>query len=231
MSVSLNFSSADKEKITQWLRRFEGLPSKSPHEALRASTGNAVLVLYNSGKLLVQGKNKVIEEETKEWVMRELGKLEGSTPLVLGMDEVGRGENQGPLVVAGVLGRASDLRELRDSKKTLGHGKGFQITTHKSKAQFILAFNAELIDDLRKKGVNLNRIQAACMNALYSLTQNLGVQAKARADGGRLNEAHHDIEFIVRGDDADPVIGSASQIAKQYRTISADTKKRATWSK
>lgn len=94
----------------------------------RAQKNGLTVTLYNSGKLLVQGK------ETDNFLKEYLG-IENSTQTVLalpetkikysswiGTDESGKGDYFGPLVVAGVLVDEENIKKLsefniQDSKK------------------------------------------------------------------------------------------------------------------
>ena len=96
---------------------------KTIYEIRRVSGDNVTLVLYNSGKLLIQGKNA--EDFAKKL---KFGKMVAKTNFreekgsIIGSDEVLKGDTFGGLVVAGV--KATDsvrlkLKELgvADSKK------------------------------------------------------------------------------------------------------------------
>ena len=101
---------------------------RSVYELIRLRKEGVVLILYNSGKLLLQGKSKEKETLAKELVKRgfkgtfkeEVFRKE--TGAVIGSDESLKGDTFGGLVVAGV--KADDkLREklielgVADSKK------------------------------------------------------------------------------------------------------------------
>lgn len=226
MQAMLNFSKKEIEKVEKVLSEFEMLGTKSEYEILRCKKGVDTITLYSSGKLLIQGPRA---EQSKEEI---LGRLGFEKEMVLGIDETGRGEDFGPMVVAGVLGDKNQLRELRDSKKIRDLNKRFEIISKNSLMQAGISFNAELIDSLREKGFNLNKIEGITMNKLIELIEELGLAEGTgiRIDGKPLKEVkNRKAEFIVRGDDLDPVIGAASVVAKKTRNESKDSKKRMTW--
>jgi len=104
-----------------------GFRLKDADHAHWAATGPGVSVVhYRSGKLLVQGKGA--EDFCATW-FDELGILDGAPAgspdavdePIIGVDESGKGDYFGPLVIAAMLGRPEDapvLAELgaRDSK-------------------------------------------------------------------------------------------------------------------
>ena len=106
MQSSLNFSPAEKKQVLAFFEKFPSLDLNSRYEEARVEIGNCSVTLYKSGKLLVQGKNSgPVKQNILDSVKTE-------NRLVLGIDETGRGENFGPLVVAGVLGETTALCRL-----------------------------------------------------------------------------------------------------------------------
>ncbi len=115
------FENVTKEDAAKLLK--SGYVMQTPktiHEDLRLSKGAVNLVLYKSGKLLIQGKDidKVVEylEKLKigELVRPEVFRKESGW--VIGTDESLKGDTFGGLVVAGV--KANDKE--RDGLKGLG---------------------------------------------------------------------------------------------------------------
>lgn len=99
------------------------------HALFGASHDNVSLCLYKSGKLLIQGKGTAdfMQYFLEPEIIKEISFgykeiLEGFSGERIGVDESGKGDYFGPLVVAGVFLNAESekkLRELnvRDSKK------------------------------------------------------------------------------------------------------------------
>jgi len=221
----LNFSDKDREKIRRFLGQFEKTETTSQYEDFRARSGGNTITLYKSGKVVVQGTQC---EKFRDLLLQ---KIETAGGLVLGFDETGRGEGDGPMVICGVLGETSRLRELRDSKKVSDIKKAYGKATANSIGNCTLSINAEYIDRLRGKGINLNKIETAAIESITNLFERLGEKPKIMVDGGALKVGRNDIEFLVKGDDLEPVIGAASVIAKHTREISGNTEERKSWGK
>jgi len=223
MEKVLNFGSKQKKQLIEILKEFPAIKTKNAFEELRCKAGNCTVTLYSSGKVVVQGNdcNKVSEE-----LLQKMGLEE---ELILGIDETGRGESFGSFVVSFVLADSNKLRELRDSKKTSNLKEKAGIVSRNSLAVATVSLNSQLIDQLRNNGLNLNEIEVRIINNLVLLFDELGIKAKVKADGSRLNGSLKHIEFIVKGDDLEPVIGAASVIAKLAREESKDKNQRKSW--
>ncbi|MBU0662377.1 MAG: DUF3378 domain-containing protein [Candidatus Diapherotrites archaeon] len=219
----LNFSPAEIGGLKKCLARFAPAETKTKYEALRAKTGGTTITLYTSGKLVIQGPDC---GKVKDALLAEFG---AKSELVLGIDETGRGEATGPLVICGVLGETSKLRELRDSKKTKNMAGKYALATKNSLANFTISIGAEMVSLLRERGINLNQMQEKSIDAIACLFSELSPDAKVRVDGSALKVCTKGIEFIPKGDDKEPVIGAASVIAKHVRNISGDATKRRNW--
>ena len=223
-NISLNFSKSDKESLLKLLKQFPPVKTTAAFESYRCRIGDSTVTLYDTGKVSIQGNDS---EKSKQLL---LNGLHLGQKIVLGLDEVGRSELHGAFVIAGVLGDENQLRELRDSKKTSNVEEKFSIASKNSLSQVIVSLNAEYVDLLRKRGLNLNEIESHIANAVVQLFDSLEENASIKMDGTPLKGANPRIEFIVQGDDLNPVIGSASVVAKFFRERSADSKKRETWS-
>ena len=123
------FKKVTKEDAAKLLRKgFTMDAPKTAYEELRLKKSNVSLVLYKSGKLLLQGKEEAVEkiagqleklsigEETKKESFRK------ETGWIIGSDEALKGDTFGGLVVAAVRADAklrTKLKELgvADSKK------------------------------------------------------------------------------------------------------------------
>jgi ribonuclease HII len=223
MQVSLNFSKKEAKELNEFFNQFQVLPNTNQFHLKRVKIGESTVTLFYTGKLTIQGKNC---DKVKELILTA---MQEKKELFFGLDETGRGEIDGALVVCGVLGEKNKLRELRDSKKTNNISEKFIIASNNSQAQILIALNPELIDELRKKGLTLNKIQEKIMQKQIELIQELIPETKTIIDGTEMNLNSKNIEFLIKGDDLNPVIGAASVIAKHYRNISGNKEKRKTW--
>ncbi len=221
MSVTLNFGAHEKSEIKKVMAGFDGLETKTDFEEMRWKARNCVVTLYSSGKLVIQGLQC---KKVKEFILSELGL---PRELQLGIDETGRGERSGPLVIAGVLGDKNKLRELRDSKKTANIGQKREIASKNALAIATVEFSPEFIDHSRKKGVTVDELQAKAARAI-NLALNPKSEWPVLVDGKALKGCNG-FKFVVKGDDIEPVIGAASVIAKNARENSANKEKRQTW--
>ena len=221
MSVTLNFGASEKKAIKEVFDKFDPLETKTKFEEGRWKTLGCTVTLYSSGKLVVQG---IKEEAVKKFILSQLVLEED---IVLGIDEVGRGENFGPLVIAGVLGDKNKLRELRDSKKTKDIKKKFEVVSANSRAIASVEFSPEQIDFERRKGVSLNELQIKAIKGI-NFALNPKSEWEVVVDGTSLAGCKG-FTFVVKGDDTNPVVGAASIVAKHIRNSSKNNATRKTW--
>ena len=219
----LNFGKSDIPELRKILEGMQPQQVTADSMEMRAKTPAASVTLFKSGKIVVQGLGS---EEVAGGILKQMNK---KPEIVLGIDETGRGELKGPMVIAGVLGDSNNLRELRDSKKTSKISEKEKIVTKNSLCQVVVALNAEMIDILRSNGKNLNEIEAVVIDKISEMFSGLDLDVKVKVDGSAMKTKNRKIEFIVKGDDIEPVIGAASVIAKNYRDNSSDSKERKTW--
>jgi ribonuclease HIII len=111
------FTGVKKEKL-QKLKEYTLEEPKSMYEELRLKKNNVTLVLYNSGKLLLQGKQESIEEISEDLEKIGIGKkikskvFRRETGMIIGSDETLKGDTFGGLVVAGVKANAVARKKL-----------------------------------------------------------------------------------------------------------------------
>ncbi|MFH1224276.1 MAG: DUF3378 domain-containing protein [Candidatus Diapherotrites archaeon] len=219
----LNFSPADKPAISGFMLRFPPAETKTQFEESRVKAGGCTITLYTSGKVVIQGEGC---EKLKGALLAELG---NSNELVLGIDETGRGEKTGPFVISAALGETAKLRELRDSKKTRDIAGKYKTATANSLANATLSLNAEMLARLHARGITLNKAEEIFIDSAAELFSSLGEKTKTKVDGSPMRVRTKNAEFIVKGDDKEPVIGAASVIARHVRDISGDKRKRKGW--
>lgn len=225
MVESLNFKAGEKAKVKAFLKGFEVRETKTEYEEFRCRIGKSVVTLYSSGKVTVQGPDS---GQVKDLLLEA---LRGKGERVLGIDETGRGEKTGPFVIVGVLGNTEDFREFRDSKKIKGLNleRKSELVKKKAEAVAVFSLNPAEIDELREAGLTLDGIEAQVINQMADFFGRKKKGLKVKVDGGRLKGVKKGIEFIVKGDDREPIIGAASIVAKNTRNHSKNRQERKTW--
>lgn len=195
----------------------------SQYEELRVKIGESTVTLYTSGKLVIMGDDA---EEVKEILIGKLG-LKGET--LLGIDETGRGENFGPFVVAAVLGNTIKMLGFRDSKKTRDIESMEKAVLEAAEEHLVLEKGPAEIDLLRGKGKTMNAIEAEMIDEIAQNFRKKGFKGRILVDGKPLNAGIKGVEFKVKADDLNPVVGAASILAKAARQKSKDNTKRKSW--
>ncbi|MFH1895310.1 MAG: DUF3378 domain-containing protein [archaeon] len=221
---SMNFGFKQKEEIKKLLEKFEQKKVNNSFEEKRVKINDSTITLYSSGRLVIQGNDC---EKTAEQLLKEI-RPESKT--VIGIDETGRGESNGPFVISAVLGENNKLLELRDSKKTKNLKEKNDLVLKNSKAQAIFSFNAEYIDELRNKGETMNSIEAKAINSVIDFFDSVKEKSEVLIDGKEMAGVKKG-KFLVKGDDLEPVIGAASVVSKNFRENSSDKKTRKSWKK
>lgn len=214
-----------------------------PHCLYAAGRGKVNVAVYQKGpKILVQGK------ETEDFVTlllepQILGRAELGYEAVLhpemyephlGVDESGKGDLFGPLVIAGVYVDAAAAHQLReigavDSKRITSDAKIEQVARDIRKVPGlryeVVQINPERYNALYEKFGNLNRLLAwghakviellleqvpGCPRAISDQFANPAVLKKALQAKGR------EIELIQRTKaEADPAVAAASILARE----------------
>ncbi|MCR4336094.1 MAG: DUF3378 domain-containing protein [archaeon] len=222
MQETLNFGKSEKNKLTEILTKFEEGKTTNYFEEKRAKHEGCTITLYTSGKISIQGENA---SKVKDEILSQMG-LEQE--LSIGIDETGRGEFDGPMVISGVLADNNELRQIRDSKKTRDIAKKEKIVSEKMLGAVTVTLNAELIDLVRNSGKNLNELEAETIDKISEILSNY-MSAKIIVDGAPLKVKNKKIIFEPKADDHVASVGAASIIAKHARNNSSDKKTRKTW--
>ncbi len=156
-------------------------PVKSEYEIARMK-GSCVLVLFNSNKLLIQGKEKVVNDLVEYLRKNHIGKyvhpinFVNEKGIVIGTDEALKGDTFGGIVVAGVKAD-EDMRErlklvgVEDSKKL----KDFEIHVIAQKIKKIVPYHIVnlspnqynlIVEELGNVTNLLNRMHQRCIDEL-----------------------------------------------------------------
>ena len=106
-----------KEQLTLLTKLgFSVEPNKTIHEKLRLKKANTTIILYISGKLLIQGKNATeaakLLRKLKIGIESKPEQFKPETGWVIGSDEVLKGDTFGGIVVAAVKADSSGREKL-----------------------------------------------------------------------------------------------------------------------
>ncbi|MFA7256409.1 MAG: ribonuclease HIII [Kiritimatiellales bacterium] len=176
-SFTIKLTGEQQEKLAALLRASSHLQVEVPHTQIAVDTGTCRVNLYNSGKCLIQGKG------AEEWITFTLepdvlGEARIGYDAVhdpesvaphMGVDESGKGDFFGPLVIAAVYTDAKTveiLKELgaRDSKKITSDRVALQLASDIRKKldgkYAVVAIGPEAYNRMYAKIGNVNRLLA-----------------------------------------------------------------------
>ena len=158
---------------------------------------------------------------------------------IIGIDEAGRGPVIGPLVVCGVAVLEDRLEklekfQLRDSKKlTPGRRKVMARRIRKFAECHTVHIQANDIDNLRSKNINLNEIEKIAIKKILSITNPkiayidcLDVNPQRFCD--EMENFRDDLKVVAehKADDTYAIVAAASIIAKVERDAEIDKLKK-----
>ncbi|MFA5689487.1 MAG: ribonuclease HIII [Kiritimatiellales bacterium] len=176
-SFTIKLTETQQKKLVNLLETSGYRIVEVPHTQIAVDTGSSRINLYNSGKCLVQGKG------AEDWVTFELEpKITGEAKLGydavhdpesvqphMGIDESGKGDFFGPLVIASVFVNKKTveiLKELgaRDSKKITSDRVALQLASDirkKLEGQYtIVSIGPEAYNRMYAKIGNVNKLLA-----------------------------------------------------------------------
>ncbi len=209
--------------------------TKPVHTVFSAKKKGVVCTLYESGSLVVQGKEmgEFIEFYLEPEVLNEFKFSHPDVDLDLsariGLDEAGKGDFFGPLCIGGVYADEDGIRKLRelgvrDSKRF--SDESILKLARKIRAAFpytVIRLFPQKYNELYGRFKNLNRLLAwAHASALGDLSQKTGCKkaildqfADRKVAEQALQQKRIEVELIqrVRGE-ADPVVAAASILAR-----------------
>jgi ribonuclease HIII len=159
-------------KLRDYLKKVGFKFEERPHQVFLARAEGLTVSLYESGKIVIGGKDRTLEREVR-WYLTKLGAAGEEIPeslssvrgtLRIGTDEVGKGDYFGPLVVAGVLVDAKAEEALtvlgaRDSKKL--------------SAKRIMELAPAIMKGLGRVRYEVLRLDPPRYNGLYAEMENL----------------------------------------------------------
>ncbi|MGE4487953.1 MAG: ribonuclease HIII [Kiritimatiellales bacterium] len=176
-SFTIKLTPDQQNRLETILRTSGHLPVDVPHTRIAVNTGTCRINLYNSGKCLVQGKGAedwitfTLEPEVLGEARLGYDKVHDpeSVQPHMGIDESGKGDFFGPLVIASVYTDAKTveiLKELgaRDSKKISSDRVALQLASDirkKLDGKFaIVTIGPEAYNRMYAKIGNVNRLLA-----------------------------------------------------------------------
>lgn len=132
MVVFTNVTKEKMRKIKKYLQDYSEEEPKTIYEEVRLKKGKITLVLYNSGKLLLQGTSQDIEKLADELQKLKIGRREKpenfaeESGWIIGSDECLKGDTFGGIIVAAVKADSKIRKQLlelgvADSKKLSDH--------------------------------------------------------------------------------------------------------------
>lgn len=240
-SFTIKLTSDQQTKLATLLRAPHYTPVEVPHTQIAVDTGTCRVNLYTSGKCLVQGKG------AEEWITftlepEVLGEARLGYDAVhdpesvephMGIDESGKGDFFGPLVIASVYTDAKAvefLKELgaKDSKKISSDRVALQMASDirkKLEGKYaIVAIGPEAYNRMYAKIANVNRLLAwGHARAIENLLEKVPDCPRALSDKfgptARIERALMEKGKKIKMDqrtkaESDPAVAAASILAR-----------------
>ena len=184
MNIVIKVNDEIKQKMIEYYKD-KVRPKKIPYVVFQAEEEDTVITMYESGKVMFQGKSADVDasmwgialEETKkdkDKISKEEIKYYNSSSI--GSDEVGTGDYFGPIVVTATYVNKKDIKKLEE----LGVGDSKKITDDKilkiaPKLIKIVKYKAQILtnkeyNEKYSKDINMNKIKSIMHNkVLYEL--------------------------------------------------------------
>lgn len=192
-----------------------------------AKKNDLTISLYKTGKLVIQGLNELDLENEKKIILEKV--FDTKEEYILGFDETGRSELQGPMVITGLFGKNKDLAIVRDSKKTDNIEKAKLRVDSGALGYIAFVLNPNFIDLLRANEITLNDIETIFIVNAKKTFEDLNLKFRTIVDGNALNSKKIDVEYMPKADDLVPTVSAASIISKTIRDDSKNKDTRKTW--
>ena len=184
MNIVIRVNDEIKKKMIEYYKD-KVRPKKIPYVVFQAEEEDTVITMYESGKVMFQGKSADVDasmwgialEETKKdkkKISKEEQKYYNSSSI--GSDEVGTGDYFGPIVVTATYVNKKDIKKLEE----LGVGDSKKITDDKilkiaPKLIKIVKYKSQILtnkeyNEKYSKDINMNKIKSIMHNkVLYDL--------------------------------------------------------------
>ncbi|MGB9621584.1 MAG: hypothetical protein ACPL4C_03995 [Brevinematia bacterium] len=197
-SVKVNIDKLEhifKELIKKF--NYQELEPKNVYEYKRLRNEDSTLVIYRSGKIVLRGENI---EEIEDFLLTfsNLKNYEGYSTLI-GIDETGKGELFGPIVICGVriIKNQKNIEKAISTMDTKSNR--YSIERYKNLFDKLIElgviFEIEEIQPIETLPRTLNRLMFdKCINILDKLTSNYSDNGRIVIDNFGINQK--EIEFI-----------------------------------
>jgi len=217
-----------KDKFNSLEQDYKLLLTKTNQNTIFVAKKNDITIsLYKTGKTVLQGLNEDNLHKEKQHILDLV--FDPKEELILGFDETGRSEIEGPFVITGLLGENKDLAIVRDSKKTDHLDKAKQRVDSGALGYITFVLNPKLIDKLRSEEITLNDMEERFIVNAKKTFEDLHLRFKTIVDGSPLNSNKINVDYIPKADDLVPCVSAASIISKTIRDDSKNKDKRETW--
>ncbi len=217
-----------KDKFNILEQEYKLVMSKQNQDTLFVAKNKDITIsLYKTGKLVLQGLNEEDLNKEKELILSKV--FDSKEELILGFDETGRSEIEGPFVITGLLGENKDLAIVRDSKKTDHLEKAKARVDSGAFGYITFVLNPQLIDRLRSGEITLNDIEERFIRNTQKTFEDLDLKFNTIVDGAQLNSNKINVTYLPKADDLVPCVSAASIISKTIRDDSKNKDTRKTW--
>ncbi|MBQ3469117.1 MAG: ribonuclease HIII [Bacilli bacterium] len=241
MNIVIRVNDEIKKKMIEYYKD-KVRPKKIPYVVFQAEEEDTVITMYESGKVMFQGKSADVDasmwgialEETKKdkkKISKEEQKYYNSSSI--GSDEVGTGDYFGPIVVTATYVNKKDIKKLEE----LGVGDSKKITDDKilkiaPKLIKIVKYKSQILtnkeyNEKYSKDINMNKIKSIMHNkVLYDLVNSEKLDYEYIIVDEFAREARYygylegipniqkGITFLTKAEDKNLAVASASIISR-----------------
>lgn len=240
MNVVIKVNDEIKEKMIDYYKD-KVRDKKIPYVVFQAVDEDTVITMYESGKVMFQGKSADIDashwglaiaEIKKDKLVEKVKDLKYYNISSIGSDEVGTGDYFGPIVVTAVYVNKDDIKFLEengvaDSKKLSDETikKIAPIISKKIKYKSIILRNSEYNEKYNKE-TNLNKIKSIMHNKVlydlvlenyqydYIIVDQFAYEKSYYNYLKDINNIQRGITFLTKAEDKNLAVASASIISR-----------------
>ncbi|MBQ3435830.1 MAG: ribonuclease HIII [Bacilli bacterium] len=241
MNIVIRVNDEIKQKMIEYYKD-KVRPKKIPYVVFQAEEEDTVITMYESGKVMFQGKSADVDasmwgialEETKKEkkkISKEEQKYYDSSSI--GSDEVGTGDYFGPIVVTATYVNKKDIKKLEE----LGVGDSKKITDDKilkiaPKLIKIVKYKSQILtnkeyNEKYSKDINMNKIKSIMHNKVlydlvhsekldydYIIVDEFAREARYYGYLEGIPNIQKGITFLTKAEDKNLAVASASIISR-----------------